>query len=50
VSAGLWRQRETFDGTYDAQDLCDAVEFLDVQDENRRRAEEAARANAERNR
>ena len=37
VAAGLWRQRETFDGTYDCQDLCDVLEFLDVKDENSRR-------------
>jgi uncharacterized protein DUF6889 len=38
----LWRQRETTDGTYDFEDLLDALEYLDVKDENTRRAEDAA--------
>ena len=37
VAAGLWRQRELFDGTYDIGDLIDVLEFLDVKEENRRR-------------
>jgi Family of unknown function (DUF6889) len=37
VAAGLWRQRELGDGTYDVDDLMDVLEFLDTQDENRRR-------------
>ena len=37
VAAGLWRQCETFDGTYDVQDLCDVLEFLAVKEENERR-------------
>lgn len=37
VAAGLWRQHETFDGTYDVDDLFDALEFIQVRDENRRR-------------
>ncbi len=37
VAAGLWRQHETFDGTYDVGDLLDVLEFLDVKDENERR-------------
>jgi hypothetical protein len=41
VAAGLWRQRELFDGTYDVGDLLDALEFLDVKDENERRFREA---------
>jgi hypothetical protein len=40
VAAGLWRQHETFDGTYDVQDLFDALEFLDVKEENQRRLAE----------
>ena len=45
VDAGLWQLRETFDGTYIVDDLLDALELLDVQAENRYRAEEyAARA------
>ena len=37
MAAGLWRQHETFDGTYDIGDLIDVLEFLDVKDENERR-------------
>jgi hypothetical protein len=37
VAAGLWRQHEIFDGTYDCADLCDALEFLTVKGENQRR-------------
>lgn len=37
VAAGLWRQHETFDGTYDVGDLLDVLEFLDVKEENERR-------------
>lgn len=37
VSAGLWRQHETYDGTYDVGDLLDVLEFLDVKDENEKR-------------
>jgi hypothetical protein len=38
VSAGVWRLRETFDGTYTIDDLLDINEVLDVQTENRIRA------------
>jgi hypothetical protein len=38
VYAGLWRQRETFDGTYSFADLLDAHELLDLQVEAERRA------------
>lgn len=37
IAAGLWRQHETFDGTYDIGDLLDVLEFLDVKEENERR-------------
>lgn len=37
VAAGLWRQHEAFDGTYDVGDLLDVLEFLDVKEENERR-------------
>jgi hypothetical protein len=37
IAAGLWQQHEAFDGTYDVQDLCDVLEFLDTKDENQRR-------------
>lgn len=40
VSAGLWRQHETFDGTYTVDDLVDALEFLEVKAENNRREAE----------
>ena len=42
VGAGMWSQCEAFDGTYDVQDLSDVLEFLDVKDENERRARAAA--------
>jgi len=29
VLAGKWKQCETFDGTYDFQDLCEINELLD---------------------
>jgi len=47
VAAGLWQQHEMFDGTYDVQDLCDVLEFLDVKEENNRRYVEWKAANAE---
>jgi hypothetical protein len=37
VAAGLWRQHELFDGTYDIGDLLDVLEFLEVKTENERR-------------
>ena len=37
IAAGLWRQHEAVDGTYDIQDLADALEYLDVKEENERR-------------
>lgn len=37
IAAGLWRQCEADDGTYDVDDLMDALEFLDVKEENQRR-------------
>jgi len=40
VAAGLWRQHETFDGTYDIQDLIDVLEYLEVKAENTRRFED----------
>ncbi len=39
VEAGLWRLHETFDGTYTVDDLLDINEVLDVQLENRARAQ-----------
>jgi hypothetical protein len=48
VGAGLWRQHELFDGTYDIGDLLDVIEFLDVRDENQRRQREAAARDAQR--
>ena len=41
--AGLWRQHEIWDGTYDLDDLLDAHEMLAVQEENKRRAQAAAK-------
>ncbi len=43
VAAGLWRQRELYDGTYTFSDLADAHELMQVQAENARRALEAGR-------
>jgi len=37
VVAGMWLQRETFDGTYTVEDLLDACEVLDVKAENQAR-------------
>lgn len=37
VTAGMWRQRELTDGTYDFSDLLDAHEFLDVKEDNAER-------------
>jgi hypothetical protein len=39
--AGLWKQREAWDGTYTFNDLLDIHEALDVRDENERRARAA---------
>jgi hypothetical protein len=46
VAAGLWRQHELFDGTYDTADFFDVLEFLQVKEENQRRLTdwEASRA------
>lgn len=43
VAAGLWRQRELYDGTYTFSDLLDAHELMLVQAENARRAINAGR-------
>jgi hypothetical protein len=40
VLAGLWRQCEMTDGTYDFNDLCEVNFVLDWRDENQRRATE----------
>jgi len=45
IAAGLWRQHEARDGTYDVEDLCDVLEFLDVKEENERRYAEWKEAN-----
>jgi hypothetical protein len=37
VAAGLWRQHETKDGTYTAQDLCEVLEFLVIKEMNEKR-------------
>ena len=44
VTAGIWRQHEMWDGTYDFDDLLDAHEMLAVLAENKRRAQAAAEA------
>lgn len=43
VAAGLWRQHELSDGTYDFDDLLDAHELLAVRAENARRMQDAMR-------
>ena len=35
VVAGLWRQHETWDGTYNIDDLLEINDLLDVMEENR---------------
>ena len=42
VVDGLWRQHETWDGTYTLVDLLDAHEMIAVRVENQRRAQEQA--------
>ena len=42
VAAGIWRQHEMWDGTYDFDDLLDAHEMLAVQAINKQRAQAAA--------
>ncbi len=46
--AGLWRQHETWDGTYTLSDLLDAHEMMAVKAENERRFEEWREAHRER--
>ena len=50
VIDGMWRQHETWDGTYTLSDLLDAHEMLAVREENRRRADEQSRIESEMNR
>lgn len=42
VAAGIWRQHEMWDGTYDFDDLLDAHEMLAVHAINKQRAQAAA--------
>jgi len=37
----MWRQHELWDGTYNLDDLWDAIELLQVQKENERRSMES---------
>jgi hypothetical protein len=41
VEAGFWKLHQTFDGTYTADDLMDIHEVMDIQIENRARAQDA---------
>lgn len=41
VEAGLWKLHETYDGTYNVDDLFDIHELLDVRSENNLRAKAA---------
>lgn len=43
--AGMWKQHEVFDGTYDFDDLLDAHEMLAVKASNAMRAAEAQKHN-----
>ena len=43
VDAGRWQQHQLWDGTYDLDDLLDVIEAMTVQQENQRRANEAAK-------
>lgn len=45
VLAGMWRQHEVFDGTYDFDDLLDAHEILAVKSINAIRQAEAGKEN-----
>lgn len=48
VAAGLWKQHELWDGTYDTGDLFDVLEFLEIRAENQKIAEQwAAKKNAQ---
>jgi hypothetical protein len=40
VAAGMWKLRESFDGTYTVDDLLDICEVMDLQIENRARQEQ----------
>jgi hypothetical protein len=46
VMANLWKQHETWDGTYTMDDLLDIHEMIMVKNENERRAREAAEREA----
>jgi hypothetical protein len=48
--AGWWKQHETYDGTYSFLDLVEVNRVLDIYQENRARATDAAQAEAERHR
>lgn len=39
VIAGVWKQRELWDGTYTLDDLLDAHEMMIIKQENKRRAQ-----------
>ena len=41
VINGMWKQHETFDGTYSFIDLLDAHEIMAVKHENQKRAMDA---------
>lgn len=39
----MWKQHELWDGTYNLDDLWDAIELLNVQHENEKRSMDAAK-------
>ena len=43
VAAGIWRQHEMWDGTYNLDDLWDIIELMQVQHENERRSMDAVK-------
>ena len=46
VLAKLWQQHQTWDGTYNLTDLLDIREAMIVENENKRRAQEASEREA----
>ena len=46
VLGGYWRQHETYDGTYNLDDLLDIIEVMQVQAENEERARQVAEREA----
>ena len=43
VITGMWKQHELWDGTYDLDDLLDAIEIIAIKNENETRAYEVSK-------